>query len=123
MTSDHLFRLVEESHQGFRSGNVTASLFLDAEAAFDKCWHDGLRYKLKNPKYIKHCVDTQKKLHHWVTCISTAKNGKHLYENYRHILEDVTHAHIDILSSKTWTLLAIILVKCKPLKCIVDHKK
>ena len=48
MSSDHLLRLVEESHQGFRSGNVTASLFLDAEAAFDKCWHDGLKYKLKS---------------------------------------------------------------------------
>ena len=38
MTSDHLLRLVEESHEGFRKGQVTASLFLDAEAAFDKCW-------------------------------------------------------------------------------------
>ena len=48
MSSDHLLRLVEESHKGFREGNVTASLFLDAEAAFDKCWHDGVKYKLKN---------------------------------------------------------------------------
>ena len=47
MSSDHLLRMVEECHQGFRSKEVTASLFLDAEAAFDKCWHDGLRYKLK----------------------------------------------------------------------------
>ena len=47
MTSDHLLRLVEESHEGFRKGHVTASLFLDAEAAFDKCWHNGIRYKLK----------------------------------------------------------------------------
>ena len=48
MSSDHLLRLVEESHKGFREGEVTASLFLDAEATFDKCWHDGIRYKLKN---------------------------------------------------------------------------
>ena len=48
MSSDHLLRLVEESHKGFRNNEVTASLFLDAEAAFDKCWHDGVRYKLKN---------------------------------------------------------------------------
>ena len=48
MSSDHLLRLVEESHEGFREGNVTASLFLDAEAAFDKCWYDGIRYKIKN---------------------------------------------------------------------------
>ena len=47
MTQDHLLRLIEESHQGFKEGNVIASLFLDAEAAFDKCWHDGIRYKLR----------------------------------------------------------------------------
>merc|ERR1712015_315561 len=47
MTSDHLLRLVEESHQGFREGQVTACLFLDAEAAFDKCCHDGLTTSLK----------------------------------------------------------------------------
>ena len=47
MSSDHLLRLVEESHQGFRNGEKTAALFLDAEAAFDKCWHDGVRYKLR----------------------------------------------------------------------------
>ena len=47
MSSDHLLRLVEESHEGFRHGKVTASLFLDAEAAFDKCWHDGVKFKLK----------------------------------------------------------------------------
>ena len=47
MSSDHLLRLVEESHESFREGKVRAALFLDAEAAFDKCWHDGLRYKLK----------------------------------------------------------------------------
>merc|ERR1712002_997682 len=38
---------IEESHQGFKEGNVIASLFLDAEAAFDKCWHDGIRYKIR----------------------------------------------------------------------------
>ena len=47
MSSDHLLRLVEESHVGFREGEEMAGLFLDAEAAFDKCWHDGIRYKLK----------------------------------------------------------------------------
>ena len=47
MSSDHLLRLVEETHKGFRAGDVTASLFLDAEAAFDKCWHDSIRFKLK----------------------------------------------------------------------------
>ena len=47
MSSDHLLRLVEESHQSFREREVTATLFLDAEAAFDKCWHDGIRHKLR----------------------------------------------------------------------------
>ena len=45
MTSDHLLRLVEESHKGFRAGEVTASLFIDAEAAFEKCWHNGVKFK------------------------------------------------------------------------------
>ena len=47
MSSDHLLRLIEESHESFREGKVRAALFLDAEAAFDTCWHDGLRYKLR----------------------------------------------------------------------------
>ena len=51
MSSDHLLRLVEESHESFRNGKVSAALFLDAEAAFDKCWHDGLRYKLRENPY------------------------------------------------------------------------
>ena len=48
MSRDHLLRLVEESHKGFREGKDSACLFLDAEAAFDKCWHDGVRFKLRN---------------------------------------------------------------------------
>jgi hypothetical protein len=43
MTLDQLLRLVEESHLGFKQGKVTVALFLDTEAAFDKCWHDGVR--------------------------------------------------------------------------------
>jgi hypothetical protein len=46
MTTDQLLGLVEECHMGFKKGQTTASLFLDAEAAFDKCWHDRVRYKL-----------------------------------------------------------------------------
>ena len=42
-----MLRLVEESHESFREGEVRATLFLDAEAAFDKCWHDGIRYKIR----------------------------------------------------------------------------
>ena len=32
---------------GVRLCQTTAALFLDAEAAFDRCWHNGIKYKLK----------------------------------------------------------------------------
>ena len=47
MTSEQLLRLSEECHTGFKRQQTTAALFLDAEAAFDRCWHNGIRYKLK----------------------------------------------------------------------------
>ena len=59
----------------------------------------------KNPKYIKYlCVETQRELHQWVTGIRIAKNGKSLYENYRGIVEEITHADIDILTSKRFSV-------------------
>ena len=48
MTTEQLLRLSEECHTGFKKHQTTAALFLDAEAAFDRCWHSGIRYKLKN---------------------------------------------------------------------------
>ena len=55
----------------------------------------------KNPKYIRYlCVDTQKELHQWVTGIRIAKNGQHLHENYRGLVEEITHADLDILVGK-----------------------
>ena len=47
MTSEQLLRLSEQCHTAFKKKQVVASLFLDAEAAFDKCWHSGIKYKLK----------------------------------------------------------------------------
>ena len=47
MTSEQLLRLSEECHTAFKQQKTTAALFLDAEAAFDRCWHDGIKYKLK----------------------------------------------------------------------------
>ena len=47
MTAEQLLRLSEESHDAFKKDKVTAALFLDAEAAFDRCWHNGIRFKLK----------------------------------------------------------------------------
>jgi amyloid beta A4 precursor protein-binding family B protein 1-interacting protein len=59
----------------------------------------------KNPKYIKYlCVESQRELHQWVTGIRIAKNGKSLYENYRGIVEEITHADIDILTSKRFSV-------------------
>merc|ERR1712158_84017 len=58
-----------------------------------------------NPKYIKYlCVDTQRELHEWVTGIRIAKNGRNLFDNYRGIVEEITHADIDILTSKRFSI-------------------
>jgi len=55
----------------------------------------------KNPKYIKYlCVDTQKELHQWVTGIRMAKNGKNLHDNYRSLVDEITHAEVDMLVGK-----------------------
>ena len=59
----------------------------------------------KNPKYIKYlCVDSQKELHQWVTGIRVAKNGRSLFDNYRGIVEEITHADIDILTAKRFSV-------------------
>ena len=47
MTAEQLLRLSENCHLAFKQKQSVASLFLDAEAAFDKCWHNGIKYKLK----------------------------------------------------------------------------
>ena len=59
----------------------------------------------KNPKYIKYlCVDSQEELHQWVTGIRVAKNGRHLFDNYRGIVEEITHADVDILTAKRFSM-------------------
>ena len=52
MTTEQLLRLSEQSHIGFKKQQTTAALFLDAEAAFDRCWHNGIRYKLNLPNRL-----------------------------------------------------------------------
>ena len=47
MTAEQILRLSEQCHLAFKKKQVVASLLLDAEAAFDKCWHNGIKYKLK----------------------------------------------------------------------------
>ena len=48
MTTEQLLRLSEECHLSFKENQIIAAIFLDAEAAFDKCWHSGIKYKLKS---------------------------------------------------------------------------
>ena len=50
MAPEQLFRLVEETCCNIKEKHITAALFLDAEAAFDKAWHDGIRFKLHDLK-------------------------------------------------------------------------
>ena len=45
-TTDQVLKLVQSAINGFNLNKVTAAVFLDAEKAFDKCWHEGLLYKL-----------------------------------------------------------------------------
>jgi hypothetical protein len=47
MTSEHILHITEDSFDAFKSRQTVASIFLDAEMAFDKCWQNGIRYKLK----------------------------------------------------------------------------
>jgi len=76
----------------------------------------------KNPKYIRYlCVDTQKELHQWVTGIRMAKNGQHLHENYRSLVDEITHADIDLLMGKRGsTNSAMCLVPPKAESCATN---
>ena len=47
MTSEHILSLTERSFLAFKNQQTVTSIFLDAEMAFDKCWQNGIRYKLK----------------------------------------------------------------------------
>ena len=47
MTTEQLLRFSEETHIAFQKRQIVAALFLDAEAAFDRCWHQGIKFKLK----------------------------------------------------------------------------
>ena len=49
-------------------------------------------------------MDTERELHQWVTGIRIAKNGRQLFDNYRAIEEEITHADIDILTSKRYSV-------------------
>ena len=72
------------------------------KAPTDHCF--GIKHpqiQAKNPKYIRYlCVDSQKEMHQWVTGIRLAKNGSMLHENYRGLVDEITHADLDMLVGK-----------------------
>lgn len=54
-TKDQILRLIQAIRSGFNRNLNTGAVFIDIEKAFDKVWHRGLLYKLKNynfPNYL-----------------------------------------------------------------------
>ena len=45
-TAEHLFRLAQQTSNGFKKRKCTLALFLDVRAAFDSVWKAGLKYKI-----------------------------------------------------------------------------
>ena len=50
-TINPIARITESIKLGFKRKSHTVALFLDAEKAFDKTWHNGLKYKLLKYKF------------------------------------------------------------------------
>ena len=46
MTGEHLFRLAQQTSNGFKQRKCTLGLFLDVKAAFDSVWKNGLKSKI-----------------------------------------------------------------------------
>ena len=84
MTAEQLLRLSEESHRAFKKKKVTAALFLDAEAAFDRCWHNGIKYKLKNNYNLPNRT---------VRLISSFLTGRTLTVLYEGCRSHIVHLH------------------------------
>ena len=45
-TTDNIIRLSEDIHRNFNKKEITMAIFFDIEKAFDKVWHNGLKYRL-----------------------------------------------------------------------------
>uniref|UniRef100_A0A2A4IUM2 Reverse transcriptase domain-containing protein n=1 Tax=Heliothis virescens TaxID=7102 RepID=A0A2A4IUM2_HELVI len=52
-TIEQVHRLVEVINNTFENKQYCSTIFLDIGQAFDKVWHDGLKYKIK--KMLPHC--------------------------------------------------------------------
>lgn len=51
-TTDNILRLSEHMHKHFHNKKeLTLAIFFDIEKAFDRLWHNGLIYKLKDPRF------------------------------------------------------------------------
>ena len=106
MSMEHLLRLTEEKCISFKKKEVSMSLFLDAEAAFDKAWHDAIRYKLHK---------TYKVPNRLTRLISSFLSGRRLFVN----VENATSREIIMLAgtpqgSALSPLLYLILVNDMP---------
>lgn len=56
-----LLRISEKIVHGFENKMFTTAMFLDVAQAFDKVWHDGLNYKIRQigtPKYISNLLQS-----------------------------------------------------------------
>ena len=52
-TTSQLLLICEKIYRGLENKKHVCMVFLDASKAFDKVWHDGLLYKLKQLIYCK----------------------------------------------------------------------
>ena len=82
MTAEQLLRLSEESHVAFKNKKQIAALFLDAEAAFDRCWHNGIKYKLKKNFNLPDRI---------TRLISSFLTGRSLRVNYEGCTSHIVH--------------------------------
>ena len=62
--TNQLIDLVDDIQSGFRQQETTwsSAVFLDISKAFDKVWHEGLIFKMRQKWYIQQFIETFSKL-------------------------------------------------------------